>query len=147
MIDSFSDEYRWLSNFHYVHIEYEGLFYPTTENAYQAVKSNDVAIRKVFTGITPGQAKKLGGQINLREDWDKVKFKVMEEINTIKFSNTPLNLWLLETDNKKLVEGNHWGDTYWGVCKGVGENNLGKILMKIRMKIRGNLKVTNNSRR
>jgi len=28
--------------------------------------------------------------------------------------------------------GNHWGDRYWGVCDGKGENNLGKIQMGIR---------------
>jgi predicted NAD-dependent protein-ADP-ribosyltransferase YbiA (DUF1768 family) len=32
----------------------------------------------------------------------------------------------------ELIEGNWWGDTYWGVCNGVGENHLGKLLMKIR---------------
>jgi hypothetical protein len=31
-----------------------------------------------------------------------------------------------------LIEGNTWGDTFWGVCNGVGENNLGKTLMNVR---------------
>jgi predicted NAD-dependent protein-ADP-ribosyltransferase YbiA (DUF1768 family) len=30
------------------------------------------------------------------------------------------------------VEGNSWGDTYWGVCKGKGQNKLGHILMQVR---------------
>ena len=33
---------------------------------------------------------------------------------------------------QELVEGNTWGDKVWGVCDGVGENNLGKTLMRIR---------------
>jgi len=35
-----------------------------------------------------------------------------------------------------LIEGNTWGDTYWGVCRGRGSNNLGKLLMKIREVLR-----------
>lgn len=31
-----------------------------------------------------------------------------------------------------IIEVNNWGDTYWGVCNGIGDNHLGKILMKIR---------------
>jgi len=33
---------------------------------------------------------------------------------------------LLSTGNCEIQEGNYWGDTFWGVCKGKGENNLGK---------------------
>lgn len=33
---------------------------------------------------------------------------------------------------EELIEGNYWHDTYWGVCEGVGENHLGKLLMEIR---------------
>ena len=34
---------------------------------------------------------------------------------------------LLQTGDEELVEGNKWGDRFWGVCKGKGENHLGKI--------------------
>ena len=39
---------------------------------------------------------------------------------------------LIATGNAELIEGNWWKDTYWGVCDGIGENKLGKILMQIR---------------
>ena len=39
---------------------------------------------------------------------------------------------LLETGDQELIEGNTWGDTYWGTCNGVGENHFGKFLMNIR---------------
>ncbi len=42
---------------------------------------------------------------------------------------------LLATGDRKLVEGNTWGDTFWGVCRGNGKNHLGKILMKIRAEL------------
>jgi hypothetical protein len=32
----------------------------------------------------------------------------------------------------RLVEGNTWNDRYWGVCRGVGQNKLGHLLMKLR---------------
>jgi predicted NAD-dependent protein-ADP-ribosyltransferase YbiA (DUF1768 family) len=31
---------------------------------------------------------------------------------------------------------NYWNDKFWGICKGVGENHLGKILMQIRDEIK-----------
>lgn len=42
---------------------------------------------------------------------------------------------LINTGDAELIEGNSWGDTFWGECNGIGENNLGKILMKIRKEI------------
>jgi predicted NAD-dependent protein-ADP-ribosyltransferase YbiA (DUF1768 family) len=43
---------------------------------------------------------------------------------------------LLATCETELVDDNDWDVTYWGVCNGVGENNLGKLLMKIRAEAR-----------
>lgn len=43
-----------------------------------------------------------------------------------------LSEMLEATGDAELIEGNHWGDTFWGVCNGVGQNNLGKLLMAIR---------------
>lgn len=39
---------------------------------------------------------------------------------------------LLDYFAAELIEGNTWGDRIWGVCDGVGENRLGKILMRVR---------------
>lgn len=49
-----------------------------------------------------------------------------------KFRNPLLRAMLLATEDVELVEGNSWNDTFWGVCKGVGLNWLGQILMKVR---------------
>jgi predicted NAD-dependent protein-ADP-ribosyltransferase YbiA (DUF1768 family) len=56
----------------------------------------------------------------------------MHDLVMQKFSIPELSKMLLSTGNKYIEETNTWGDTYWGVCNGVGENNLGKILMSIR---------------
>ena len=61
----------------------------------------------------------------------------MEEIIRCKFTqNLDLKKKLLETEDSLLIETNNWNDTYWGVCRNKGQNNLGKILMKIRDEIK-----------
>jgi len=137
MIDEFKGEYRWLSNFWYVNIEYEGVNYITTEHAYVAHKSIDELFRfKVGKCKTPGAVKALGRQVELRSDWDEVKLGVMEDITRLKYQDPVLQQLLLDTGDQEIIEGNTWGDTFWGVCDGVGENHLGKIIMKIRKELK-----------
>ncbi len=83
----------------------------------------------------PSTVKKLGKVLKVRKDWDSVKLKIMEWAVNEKFKDPELEKMLIDTGNEELVEGNWWNDTYWGVCNGVGENNLGKILMRVRDKI------------
>ena len=62
-----------------------------------------------------------------------MKYDVMYQVCKAKFLQNPdLARKLVETGDAELVEGNTWGDKVWGVCDGVGENNLGKTLMRIR---------------
>jgi len=57
----------------------------------------------------------------------------MADIVYQKFLQNPeLRDKLLATNDAYLVEGNNWKDTYWGICNGVGENWLGRILMIVR---------------
>ena len=133
-IDSFQGKYRFLSNFWPSEVLLYGLIYPTVEHAYQAAKTNDLDDREIIRNLdTPGRAKSRGKSVVLREDWEDIKFSLMSDLVYQKFSkNDYLSDMLVETGDTKIIEGNTWGDTYWGVCKGVGENNLGKILMKVR---------------
>jgi ribA/ribD-fused uncharacterized protein len=108
----------------------------STEAAYQAAKTTDPELRKPFIHMNPAQAKRAGRRLPMRPDWDAVKLQVMEDVLRIKFSVAPFRTWLLNTGDEELVEGNTWGDTFWGVCGGVGENHLGKLLMKIRAELR-----------
>jgi predicted NAD-dependent protein-ADP-ribosyltransferase YbiA (DUF1768 family) len=80
---------------------------------------------------TPGQAKRAGNNLVLRPDWEEVKIPIMRELLKQKFSNRALMYKLRQTKGE-LIEGNNWGDTFWGVCKGQGENHLGRLLMEIR---------------
>jgi hypothetical protein len=133
-IDKFFGEHRFLSNFWPCTVFYEGDEYPSVEHAYVAAKTTDREVRKqIQEEPKAGAVKKLGRQITLRTDWEDIKLEVMESLVTQKFTfNTDLREKLLSTGDSELVEGNTWGDTFWGVCKGEGQNNLGKILMKVR---------------
>lgn len=128
MIDDFRGRHFFLSN-----------FYPgdnsSAEHLYQAGKAtNPDDVILIMACKTPAAAKKLARKLPLRKDWDNVKLKVMENCLRQKFQIThpDLKLKLMKTYPQELVEGNWWGDVYWGVCNNQGENNLGKLLMQLR---------------
>lgn len=136
-IDRFTGEHDFLSNFHPSTISVEGNLYRTVEHAYQALKSPDEDVRKTIREAgTPSQAKKLGRCILIRNDWDQVREGVMLDLLRKKFENPFLAEKLLSTGDEELIEGNNWNDTFWGVCRGVGENKLGILLMQVRDEIR-----------
>jgi predicted NAD-dependent protein-ADP-ribosyltransferase YbiA (DUF1768 family) len=69
----------------------------------------------------------------MRPDWESVKLQVMEDLLVQKFADEHLEKQLQETGDADLIEGNYWGDDFWGVDKKKGgKNHLGKLLMKIR---------------
>lgn len=136
MIDQFKGQYSFLSNFYKSFMTYMGFYVPTSEHAFQLAKGVNIEdMRYVSYASTPLEAKKRGRWIQLRPDWESVKDDVMYEILIIKFHNLELRQKLIETHPQPLIEGNNWGDTYWGLCKGEGENKLGKLLMKVRNEI------------
>ena len=133
-IDSFQEEYRFLSNFYSSPIWYPGIKYPTAEHAYQAQKCQTLDDRKAIALLeTPGQAKRHGKTVVLRENWEQMKLGVMLDVVRAKFyQNAELHQKLLDTGDAILVEGNTWGDTFWGMVDNQGQNWLGRILMLVR---------------
>lgn len=137
-IKEFRGEYYFLSNYSPLKnpILLEGIYYPTSEHAYQAYKTLDLEKRKGIANLNaPGESKKAGKNLDIRSDWEKIKLSVMEMVLKAKFSyNSDLLMKLLYTNDKILIEGNTWNDIFWGVNiqTGKGKNNLGKLLMKIR---------------
>ena len=67
--------------------------------------------------------------------WHLIKEGVMTTIIKCKFYNNDLREMLIDTHPHQLLEANAWGDQYWGISNGWGENKLGLILMKIRQEI------------
>ena len=137
--DFHEEAYSFLSNFHEAPVEYRGLVFGSSEAAFQAQKCMTDEAKALFTELGPGKSKGVGRRVPLRPDWEEVKAGIMEEIVRAKFTQHPdLAEKLLATGDRILVEGNHWGDTFWGVDTrtGQGENHLGKILMKVREELR-----------
>ncbi len=140
-IDFFREEYEFLSNFYPTKVSFDGIAYYNSEAAYQAQKCLRQADKERFAFLSADEAKRLGQKVEVRPDWDDVKFSVMEQVVREKFTQNPtLAQDLLDTGDRILKEGNYWGDLYWGVDlnTGEGENNLGKILMSLRDHFREN---------
>jgi ribA/ribD-fused uncharacterized protein len=137
-ITSFQGDYRFLSNFWPCYIEWQQLVYPSLEHAYAASKTDDPAIKIMIRSCpTPGDAKEFLADQNMgpSASWTiQKKLLVMEELLFLKFGGkeTLLTRALMATGSAELIEGNDWDDSFWGVCGGTGENNLGKLLMKVR---------------
>ena len=136
MIDAFTGMYFFLSNFYEAPVVYQHIRYSNNEAAFQAQKTTDPELRLKFASWSPSIAKRQGRRVSLRSDWEVVKDDIMYQICRCKFEqNHDLCERLVQTRDEELVEGNTWGDTYWGVCNGVGANHLGKILMRIRSEL------------
>lgn len=140
-IDCFDGKYAFLSNFYPSPITpfNDGIIYPTVEHAFQAYKTTDINKRKeIAAQPTPGKAKRLGRHVEIRDDWQEIRINVMYAALKEKFKDLELQTKLLSTGNAELIEGNTWSDNFWGdchcpKCRDIkGENNLGKLLMKIR---------------
>lgn len=152
MINDFRGKYRWLSNFWSCFIIVQGEAYPSVENAYQALKMENISDREKFKYIKASEAKQLGKILPMRDDWEQYFYdsrwcnkgeKIQHKISLMHYlvqqkfeQNEFLKKLLLETNDEHLEEGNWWGDTFWGTVNGEGENWLGKILMKVRADLR-----------
>ena len=138
VIREFIDAYAFLSNFYHSPVKYRNLIYLNAEAAFQAQKESCEKDKEQYTRMNPAQAKLVGRNCNLREDWEEIKEQTMYEIVKAKFTqNEVLARLLLATGDAYLEEGNWWHDTTWGVCNGVGQNKLGKILMRVREELDG----------
>jgi N-glycosidase YbiA len=136
-ITRFRGPHRWLSNFWPAKVILDGMEFSTVEAAYQAAKTLDLAVRAQIAALpTPGEAKRMGRKLVVREGWDGMKLKVMEDLLRQKFADADLRQKLLDTGDAYLEEQNAWEDFFWGVCDGKGENHLGKLLIAIRNGLR-----------
>lgn len=113
-------------------VQYKGTEYSCSESAFQAQKCTKESEKRLFIGINGFEAKKIGRKVSLQSDWESKKLSIMEEVVQAKFEQHPDLAKKLAKIEGVIQEENSWHDTFWGICNGVGENHLGKILMKIR---------------
>lgn len=136
-INSFSGEYSFLSNFYDAKVTYEGLTYLNSEAAYQAQKCISQVDKEKYTWLGTYGAKRAGRVEPLCVNWDLIKVPIMYQILKCKFEqNEDIREKLLATGDAILEEGNTWGDRIWGTVDGIGNNFLGKLLMKVREELR-----------
>jgi N-glycosidase YbiA len=141
VISQFKGQYRFLSNFWNSR---SSEFDLTLEHWYQASKTLILEEQQeILTAKTASEAKRLGRVCTIREDFEDIKVEVMLELLRFKFSKYMLKKWLLSTGDAYLVEGNDWGDRFYGVdlktCK--GDNVLGILLMLVREELKMNSKM------
>jgi ribA/ribD-fused uncharacterized protein len=151
VVPEFRDEYFFLSNFFPASFIWRRIEFPTGEHAFSYAKGffcNDLVKQKqhfdnVLTAPTPNKAKYYGRSVKINvEEWDKHKIMYMREIVHARFAQNTSNVdmvgKLINTGAMMLVEGNDWGDKFWGRAldkdtgKRVGYNTLGALLMEER---------------
>lgn len=142
IIKEFQGQHRWLSNFWPVAIMFRGIMYPSSENAYQSTKSDSPEWKSFCSNplTRPGATKKASRKYTLTSEFHDNKVAVMAEIQGIKFQDPDLRARLLATGDSLILEGNKWGDEFWGVTWNedkscTGKNHLGEIIMRVRKKI------------
>lgn len=125
----FRNKYAFLSNFHFSPITIGNYCFNNAEAAYQALKCKGYEQR--FVGLNAKAAKALGRRLPMQEGWNDMRIDAMRYVLQQKFKNPQLMAQLQQIEGH-IQEDNYWNDTFWGVCNGVGENQLGKLLMEIR---------------
>lgn len=137
----FQGKHLFLSNFYEgTAFLWNGLSYHSAEAAFQSAKCLAQEARKSFCHLSPSDAKRKGRSVHLRSNWELVKDGIMYVIVREKFNqDQSIAERLLATGDCELVEGNTWGDQYWGVDLRTmrGQNKLGRILMKVRKELSG----------
>lgn len=136
-IKGFSGEFEFLSNMYklIVPIEFRGVLYKSSENAYQSAKFVDCEILESIKNTTPKGSKRIAdnNKKSIILNWSDIKLDIMSEVVFKKFLyNLDLREMLLRTGDAYIEETNTWNDVFYGVCNGIGENHLGKILMRTR---------------
>lgn len=136
----YETEFYIFSNFSSFTVEWKGVSWMTAEHAYQAAKFEDKSIQeKIRKANSAHDAKKIAEthKSERREDWGDIKLSIMEEIVRTKLSqHSYIQKRLKQTGDREIIENSpknsFWG---WGSNKD-GQNNLGKIWMKLRNELK-----------
>lgn len=136
-IDRFIGQYSFLNNFHPSTLLFNGKSYSTVEHAYQAHKAASPSEHEIIRlAASPMEAKNLGRAMVLPDGWDVTKVGLMRQLLTAKFENPFLRELLKGTGDAELIHDNRFNDRFWGVCRGTGNNWLGRLLQEVRFDVR-----------
>ena len=143
---AFYSHQSFLSNFHSCKISFRNQIFTCLEQGYQCTKAelcdDWVAYDQILKMTSPVDMKRAGAKIETTAFWESHKLEVMEDLLFCKFrQNKQLYYSLLNTRPLSLIEAT--SDVFWGAgCflgstaleegSWQGENNLGKLLKKVR---------------
>lgn len=144
-ITQFSGYYEFLSIDYACWVYYEGFMYPSVAMAFQAARTNDVALRRRISEVKEqAEFKKIIVQIQNAPNWHENRLNVMMKLNRDKFKrNKDLGLKFLATQARQLINCYEKGgdaEAFWGMILNNGKydglNTLGKIVTQIREDMR-----------
>ena len=145
VIGFYPREFYCFDNFSSFKVKYDGYLYSSVEEAYQALGFKESApniYQEIINCYSAHEAQKIAyaNKDKRRKDWDEIKVGIMEELLRCKIEQNPyVKKKLLETKDYTIVEDSP-KDSFWGWGEDRnGNNQLGKLWMKIRDEIKNNL--------
>ena len=144
VIGFYPREFYPFDNFSSFKVEWNGYLFSSVEEAYQAASfmgSDEELVEKIKKSHSADEAQRIAyaNRDKRREDWDDVKISIMEELLRLKIEQNPyVKKKLLQTEDYMIVEGSP-KDDFWGwESNRNGQNNLGKLWMKLREELKNN---------
>ena len=144
VIGFYPREFYPFDNFSSFKVEWNGYLFASVEEAYQAASfmgSDEELVEKIKKSHSADEAQRIAyaNRDKRREDWDDVKISIMEELLRLKIEQNPyVKKKLLQTGDYMIVEDSPKDDFWgWGPNRN-GQNNLGKLLMKLREELKNN---------
>ncbi len=133
-----------LDNFSAFGLIMDGKYFQTSEHAFQYLKfvntKHEIA-DKIRQAFSPDDARRIAHENGKDKDpnWNGIKYQKMETVLRLKVAQNPdVKEKLLATENYIITEYCADEDTDWGLDKNnFGNNNLGKIWMKLRDELKG----------
>ncbi len=135
--------YQWdilpLDNFSSFGLVMDGEYFQTSEHAFQYLKfvdTNKEIANKIKKSFSPNDARNIAHENKKirSSNWSEVKYQNMEKVLRLKVEQNPIvKEALINTKDYIIAENCIDEDTDWGLDNNNrGDNNLGKIWMKIR---------------
>ena len=144
VIGFYPREFYPFDNFSSFKVEWNGYLFSSVEEAYQAASfmgSDEELVEKIKKSHSADEAQRIAyaNRDKRREDWDDVKISIMEELLRLKIKQNPyVKKKLLQTGDYMIVEDSPKDDFWgWGPNRN-GQNNLGKLWMKLREELKNN---------
>ena len=144
VIGFYEREFYCFSNFSSFAVEWMGRKWQTSEHAYQAshfFNSDQALVAEIYFANSAHEAKKIveRNKDKIQPEFYKKNVAIMEDICLHKLEQNPyIKKKLLQTEDKLIVEDSpvdsFWG---WGPNRD-GKNEMGKIWMRLREKIKEN---------